>query len=112
MVAVAQPVEAGDQLLVTPGLTVGDGAGGESSIRDSPRDGKSKILTMGRGYAYREANWQIGRAAERANVQVKEFVPGDRWTAWKRSQTRIKANEEKKRLRTAGKKGGKAKKSR
>ncbi|KAF2685211.1 hypothetical protein K458DRAFT_486840 [Lentithecium fluviatile CBS 122367] len=61
-------------------------------------------LVMGKGYAYREANWDIGRAAERANVQVKEFVPGDRWAAWRKSQARREANIEKKKLRNAGKK--------
>lgn len=69
----------------------------------------SKILTMGKGYAYREANWQIGRVAERAGVQVKEFVPGDRWTAWRKSRARIEANVERKRLRNAGKKTAKPK---
>jgi large subunit ribosomal protein L27 len=107
MVAVEQPVEAGDQLLVaTPELQVAD----STTIVDSPRDKSSRILTMGKGYAYREANWQIGRSAERANVQVKQFVPGDRWAAWRKSQARIQANEEKKRLRSSSKKGGKAKK--
>lgn len=79
-----------------------------------PADKNARVLTMGRGYGFREANWQIGRAAERANVQVKQFVPGDRWTAWKRSQARIQANEEKKRLRNSAKKGktDKAKKQR
>jgi large subunit ribosomal protein L27 len=72
----------------------------------APGRAGGRILTMGHGYAYREANWQIGRAAERAGVQVKPFVPGDRWAAWRKSQARIQANEEKKRLRNSSKKGG------
>lgn len=78
---------------------------------DTPREAtrKSLRLNKGKGYAYREANWQIGRAAERAGVQVKEFVPGDRWAAWRKSQARIQANVERKRLRTAGKKTSKPK---
>ena len=78
---------------------------------ETPREAtrKSLSLTAGKGYAYREANWQIGRAAERANVQVKRFVPGDRWTAWRKSQARIEANVERKRLRNAGKKTAKPK---
>ncbi|KAF1847850.1 uncharacterized protein K460DRAFT_276213 [Cucurbitaria berberidis CBS 394.84] len=78
---------------------------------DTPREStrKSLTLTRGKGYAYREANWQIGRAAERANVQVKEFVPGDRWTAWRKSNARIEANVERKKLRNAGKKTAKPK---
>ncbi|KAJ4377195.1 54S ribosomal protein L2 mitochondrial [Neocucurbitaria cava] len=78
---------------------------------DTPREATRKALTLrtGKGYAYREANWQIGRAAERANVQVKQFVPGDRWTAWRKSNARIEANVERKRLRNAGKKTAKPK---
>jgi large subunit ribosomal protein L27 len=99
-----QVVEAGSQLLVA-----GDGAGVESNHRETPRERTRRTLTMGKGYAYREANWQIGRAAESANVKVKEFVPGDRWAAWRKSNARIAANEERKKLRNAGKKGAKPK---
>ncbi|EUC29541.1 hypothetical protein COCCADRAFT_8260 [Bipolaris zeicola 26-R-13] len=76
-----------------------------------PREAGKKELSLrsGKGYAYREANWVIGRAAERAGVQVKEFVPGDRWTAWRKRSLRIKANVERKRLRSAGKKVAKPK---
>jgi large subunit ribosomal protein L27 len=110
MVAVTAPqveapavevVEEGDQVVVVGGAN-------EKSKGKGVMGGK--VLTMGSGYAYREANWQIGRSAERAGVEVRKFVPGDRWTAWKRSQARIRANEEKKRLRSAGKKGGAKKK--
>ncbi|KAH7067949.1 ribosomal L27 protein-domain-containing protein [Paraphoma chrysanthemicola] len=96
-------VEEGGQVLVAAPDT-----GKETGVPGR----ENRILTMGKGYAYREANWQIGRAAERANVQVKEFVPGDRWAAWRKSQARIAANEEKRRLRNSSKKGGKAKKAR
>lgn len=102
----AKPASA-DALVVQ----VGDAAGSSSSIRETPREAANKglRLTVGKGYAYREANWQIGRAAERAGVEVKEFVPGDRWTAWRKRSTRIKANMERKRLRNAGKKASKPK---
>lgn len=105
MVAVTaepQAIEAGDQLLA---------AGGQTGP-ETPREQTRRTLTMGKGYAYREANWQIGRSAERANVQVKQFVPGDRWAAWRKSNARIQANIERKKLRNASKKGGKAKKAR
>jgi hypothetical protein len=99
-----------DAVVITD-LQVSGGTGSPSSVRDTPREATRKglSLTAGKGYAYREANWQIGRAAERANVQVKEFVPGDRWTAWRKRSTRIKANMERKRLRNAGKKSSKPK---
>jgi len=78
---------------------------------DTPREATRRSLTLrkGKGYAYREANWQIGRAAENAGVQVQPFVRGDRWTAWRRSKARIAANEENKRLRDASKKKAKPK---
>jgi hypothetical protein len=103
--------KASADAVVVADLQVGDGTGKPSNIRETPREATRKglSLTVGKGYAYREANWQIGRAAERAGVQVKEFVPGDRWTAWRKRSTRIKANMERKRLRNAGKKTSKPK---
>ena len=108
---VAVPVtqtEAAAQIVVND-LQVGEGPGSDSSITDTPRPAKT-IAKANKGYAFREANWQIGRAAEKANVQVKKFVPGDRWAAWRKSQARIQANIEKKKLRNAGKKSAKPKK--
>ncbi|KAF2646867.1 hypothetical protein P280DRAFT_387493 [Massarina eburnea CBS 473.64] len=97
---------------VVTDLQVGDGTGSETSIRATPRGNpkdEPRGLVIGKGYAYRMANWDIGRAAERANVQVKEFTPGNRWAAWRKSQARIAANVEKKKLRNAGKKSPKPK---
>lgn len=88
-------------------VVVADLQANETNITSTARD--NNTLTMGKGYVYRQSNWEIGRAAERANVQVKEFVPGDRWTAWRRSQARRKLNEERKKLRNAGKKSAKPK---
>jgi large subunit ribosomal protein L27 len=103
MLPVAITAPAADAVVVAD-LTVAE-------VKDTPREATRKglSLTVGKGYAYREANWQIGRAAERAGVKVKEFVPGDRWTAWRKSNARIQANVEKKRLRSAGKKTSKPK---
>lgn len=97
--------------VVVSDLQVGDGTGSPSSIRETPRETANKGLTLtkGKGYAYRQANWEIGRAAERAGVEVKEFVPGDRWTAWRKRNVRIQANMERKRLKNAGKKVSKPK---
>jgi large subunit ribosomal protein L27 len=55
-------------------------------------------LTIRPGYMYREANWEIGRAAERAKVNVQPFTPRDRWTAWRKSTIRKAKNAEKKGL--------------
>jgi large subunit ribosomal protein L27 len=111
---VAVPIEvkaqAADSPLVVNDLQVGDGTGSITSITETPKNKAGRTITKGnKGYAFREANWQIGRAAENANVQVKKFVPGDRWTAWRKSNARIQANVERKRLRNAGKKTAKPK---
>lgn len=83
-------------------LQVGDGAGSDTTIGATTLHGRH-LLRGKKGYAAREANWSIGRAAEKANVQVKKFVPGDRFTAWQRSRARKEANAERRRLRTAQK---------
>ena len=45
-------------------------------------------LKMSQGYQFRESNWSIGRAAERANVKVRKFKPGDRFLAWRKRTAR------------------------
>ncbi|KAH8649626.1 ribosomal L27 protein-domain-containing protein [Tricladium varicosporioides] len=76
----------------------GNGAKGVS-VKAKPRverkGEEGRNLTLGKGYMYREANWEIGRAAERAKVKVKEFKPRDRWAAWRKAAARQKANREK-----------------
>ena len=63
------------------------------------RGDEGRVLTLKKGYMYRESNWEIGRAAERAKVKVREFKPRDRWTAWrKRAARKEKAME----MRTLG----------
>jgi hypothetical protein len=56
---------------------------------------EGRQLQIRPGYMYREANWEIGRAAERAKVKVREFKPRDRWTAWRKAWKRKVANKEK-----------------
>jgi large subunit ribosomal protein L27 len=106
-----QPVGSEETLEVVGDMQVGDGTGSITNVRATPKDvGKGHGLLMSKkGYAFREANWAIGRAAERAGVQVNKFVPGDRWAAWRKSQARIKTNLENKKLRNAGKKAKPAK---
>jgi large subunit ribosomal protein L27 len=64
-------------------------------------------LTMSRGnqYSFRESNYSIGRAAERAGLQVKQFVKGDRFLAWRKKEVRKAKNAER---RSLGKKKGSA----
>jgi hypothetical protein len=49
---------------------------------------EGRNLQLRPGYMYREGNWEIGRAAERAKVKVREFKPRDRWTAWRKAAIR------------------------
>ncbi|OKL64089.1 hypothetical protein UA08_00316 [Talaromyces atroroseus] len=45
-------------------------------------------LPLRPGYMYREANWQIGRAAEKAGITAKRFNRKNRWLAWRKRQAR------------------------
>lgn len=64
-----------------------------------------KNLTLRPGYMYREANWEIGRIAERAGVaqRVSKFTPGDRFKAWRKASKRGARIVAKKGLRSARK---------
>lgn len=88
-------------------------AGGKQ--RKSVKSGEveiEKVLRLRPGYMYREGNWEIGRAAEKANIRVREYRRGDRFLAWRKRVARIARNIEKKAMfRKAGKKkAGKIKK--
>jgi large subunit ribosomal protein L27 len=63
-------------------------------------------LQVKSGYMYRETNWQIGRAAEKAKVKVRAYEPGDRFMAWRKANAR-KADDVKKNLLRVKKKGAK-----
>lgn len=93
-----EPEAESDAQIVVADLTAEDA----TSVMDTPRTGRNVVLGK-TGYAFRQSNWEIGRAAENNNVKVKPFIPGDRWRAWQRSAARIKLNAERKRLRTAQK---------
>lgn len=58
---------------------------------------------------YKEANWEIGRAAERskAAMAVKPFVPGDRFAAWRKRTARAARAVERRALSRGGKKAKK-----
>lgn len=85
----------------------GDAAEGLAvrQVKKERRGEEGRTLTLRPGYMYREANWEIGRAAERAKVKVREFKPRDRWTAWRKATIRNTKIAEKKGLgRKIGKK--------
>ena len=56
-------------------------------------------LQLKSNYMYRESNWSLGRAAERAGVRIKEHNPKNRFLAWRKTQARRAANIEKRNLR-------------
>jgi hypothetical protein len=72
-------------------------------------EGRRKMSQMSkRNYMYRETNWEIGRAAERAKIPVPIYKPGDRFKAWRLRNARKAAARE--RAAMTGK--GKSKKGR
>lgn len=97
----------------------GVGAPQPSTIREVPKEDRGvkvlrnrktgkveTTLTLRPGYQYRQANWEIGRAAERskAAMSVRPFKPGDRFKAWRKRTARIARNAEARQLRRGGKK--------
>jgi hypothetical protein len=90
----------------------GQGDGQPSTMRERPRESRGQLLakngkgevvkavpTLRRGYQYRQANWEIGRAAERAAKNVEPFKPGDRFAAWRKANTRKARNAERRGMR-------------
>lgn len=68
------------------------------------RGEEGRNLQLRPGYQYREGNWEIGRAAERAKVKVREFKPRDRWAAWRKTVVRKAKNAERRGLNRKTKK--------
>ena len=97
----------GDEVLEVSGMTEQDG-----TLRQQDKGTRAKVpdlkkLELRPGYQYRESNWHIGRAAERANVKVREFKKGDRYLAWRKLNARKKRNAEKRSMSSRKKKGSK-----
>ncbi|OJJ69343.1 hypothetical protein ASPBRDRAFT_45649 [Aspergillus brasiliensis CBS 101740] len=63
------------------------------------------------GYMYREANWSIGRAAEKAGITAKPYNRKNRWLAWRKRTAKADRAAQMKSLKNkkkgAKKKGGK-----
>lgn len=82
----AAPAAAGEEKEVEFGeLKLEKGGGGTRRRADQ--------MTT-RNYMYRESNWEIGRAAEKAKIAVPIFKPGDRFKAWRlRNARKLRARE-------------------
>ncbi|KAF7716699.1 Uncharacterized protein PECH_008624 [Penicillium ucsense] len=61
------------------------------------------------GYMYREANWVIGRAAEKAGIVAPSYNRRDRWLAWRKRQARAERAAQMKSLKGKKKSSKKAK---
>lgn len=59
-----------------------------AAVNNVVKKAYGREFTLREGYSYREPNWQIGRAAEKAGISVDPFRPGDRWMAWRKSTAR------------------------
>ncbi|KAH9837411.1 54S ribosomal protein L2, mitochondrial-like [Teratosphaeria destructans] len=63
-------------------------------VRRGRQGGEDTVVTLRPGYQYRQANHEIGRAGDRLEREAKargrttrvypEFVPGDRFAAWRK----------------------------
>jgi hypothetical protein len=62
------------------------------------------------GYMWREANWSIGRAAEKAGITAAPYDRNDRWLAWRKRQAKVQRAIQMKSLKNKKKASKKAKK--
>ncbi|KAL6722295.1 54S ribosomal protein L2 mitochondrial [Lecanora helva] len=91
----------------------GDLVEAQGTLRAQPKTERAKIperkqkLELRPGYQYRESNWSIGRAAERAGVKVRKYKKGDRALARRRSRERKAADQERLALGSRKRKGKK-----
>lgn len=83
----------------------------ETVIRQQSKRERMKVpedqMHIKPGYQYRESNWSIGRAAERAQVKVREYKRDDRFLAWRKLNARKAKNTERRSMTPRKKKGGK-----
>ncbi|KAI9887375.1 MAG: 54S ribosomal protein L2 mitochondrial [Watsoniomyces obsoletus] len=68
------------------------------TIHPSAKNQPIKTLHLRPNYSYREGNWEIGRAAERAGIKIREYQRGDRFLAWRKTSKRKAANVERRGL--------------
>ena len=92
-------------MIAVPRVTAGEPEGADSAENDP-----NKGLKMRPGYMFREMNWEIGRAPDRAGIVVPKFNRKNRWLAWRKRQARSARAAEVKSIRNqrkgSKKKGG------
>lgn len=87
-----------------PDLVVATGENGTMVGSVEAQDAESGAQ-MRPGYMFRHANWQIGRAAEKAGIMAKPYERKNRWLAWRKRQFKADRAAQMKSLK--GKKGSK-----
>lgn len=95
----------GDEGLEVGGMTEQDGTPRQQDKRTREKVPELKKMELRPGYQYRDSNWHIGRAAERAQVKVREYRRGDRFLAWRKLNARKAKNAERRSLSSRKKKG-------
>lgn len=104
---VASPIEP---VTETAGVEVGGMVEAQGTVMQQGKKARSKMpqvkqMELRPGYQYRDSNWHIGRAAERAKVVVREYKRGDRFLAWRKLNARKARSAEKRSLGGRKKKG-------
>lgn len=92
------------------GVEVGGLMGQDGTVRQQDQGARAEVPWLKRkgfrsGHQYRESNWYIGRAAERAQVPVPEKKRGDRLWASGKQDARSARMKGKRALGSRGKKG-------
>lgn len=106
----ATPGMPAEMIASTPSDAVVSSPEGSSGVKKHKKGGKEvvppPVIPLRPGYQYRLANWQIGRAAETARLNLEQFryKPRDRFKAWRKTVARKARNQIKRGL---GKTGGK-----
>lgn len=104
---VARPMEP---VTETKGAELEGRVEAQGTIRRQGKKARGRVqevkhMELKSGYQYRDSNWHIGRAAERAKVVVREYKRGDRFLAWRKLNARKARNAEKKAMGSRKKKG-------
>ncbi|KAJ0415878.1 ribosomal L27 protein-domain-containing protein [Aspergillus carlsbadensis] len=102
-IAVPRLPEAGVEGQSDPTVLVGKDMG---SMAVNAQEGKQ----LRPGYMWREANWSIGRAAEKAGITAAPYDRNDRWLAWRKRQAKVQRAIQMKSLKNKKKASKKAKK--
>ena len=91
-------VKTTDEEAEVADLAVVHGKG--THIRDQPKEigqnvpARKDTMKMRPGYMFRETNAYIGRAAERAGIEVRKYNKRDRFAAWRKRTAKIKEQRE------------------